>query len=178
MCAWPVVILIPRRRILTPPPPLCFQGQSGEPGLKGQVSSSPPSLPNGCFPLSGSALSPPPFPPSPSFRSLLSPHRPLAARSPWRDRLPRPQRRCWCPRSAGLPRPSRAPRTGGRSRRARTTRKTGCGGEWTPGIGDSIERESFWGAAYYLKLGVPRGVLASRKIDLRSRMGVTHVQKC
>lgn len=132
---------------------LPLQGQSGEPGLKGQVSPSPLSLADAILPFLP-RTPPSPFALfSPPSQCLLIQRGPMAARSSWRARIPRPQRGCGSPRSAGLPRASRPPRTDGRSRRARTTWETRSSGEWTPGLPDSLGRTSSWECSILPKAG-------------------------
>ena len=154
----------------TPPPRdstfLCLQGESGEPGPKGQVSPAavtPPSpAPAAPRPLVASAplgtrtATPPtslhstpsfpyscitPEPPPLRWPPLIptgNPTRP-AARSPRRTWLPRPQRRCGRPGGAGLPGAAGPSRTGWRPRPARSAREAGRGGELASGGGVSLE---------------------------------------
>lgn len=145
----------------TPPPRdstfLCLQGESGEPGPKGQVSpaavtppspapAAPPPPLVASAPLGTRTATPPaslhptpsfpyscitPQPPPLRLRPLIptgNPTRP-AARSPRRTWLPWPQRRCGRPGGAGLSGAPWPSRTGWRPRLARTAREAGRGGE-------------------------------------------------
>lgn len=163
---------------------LCLQGESGEPGPKGQVSSAPvtppsfsPTVPLGCGGTATLQAPSPFYTCSHRVRPFtrLCTHPALAARSPRRTRLPRPQRGCGSSRSAGLPRAPWPSRTGWRSWRARTNRETGRGGESAPQGGGLLNRKSLGVLLMPPKVGNSQRKLASLRLAPRSRserMGV------